>query len=276
MQRSLSFENLGNGQPQNSKQPEPQLWDEEFLNYQTDMDTAPLQNASKIVTFSAFAFESTSDLKFEKRLGADLGPFVFKKNLEKCCLTTSQNDFKFVSFLEFYEIHPLKLINKKSGNMKDFYLNQYFENMKNHLKGLGSPKKLLNVLLLGNFGGLEGQVSRYLGSFENLQPEKTVVLMFSPLQRNTFVSEFKEILGCKFIYFGLDKKFYKKESERPEDEKAFRDIQNGVKTELEILERVARNVEGGQIENVFIVWDCEVFASDTFPGLEFFSNSQFL
>lgn len=269
MQRSLSFENLRMGKPQDSNNPNPHLWDEEFINYKTDIDPSIFKNAKKIVTFSAFPFESTSDLKFEKRLGADLGPFVFKKNLEKCCLTASLNEYKFVSFLDFYEIHPLKLINKKTGNMKDFYMNQYFENMKTHLRGLEEVENLLNVLLLGNFGGIEGQIGRYLKWFEGVKPGKSVVLVFSPLYRQGFLNEFKEILDCKFVFLGLDKKFYREEFGLNRDERVFRDIQNGVSTELKVLDEISKNVEEGHIENIFVVWDCEVFASDIFPGIIF-------
>lgn len=268
MQRSLSFENLGGLQSEPAQARPKNLWDEEFLDFQPDMSVSSLSTQQKIVTFSAFPFENTNGLKFEKRLGADLGAFVFNKNLENCYLSASSNECKFVSFLNLYEIHPLKLINKKTGNLKEFYFTQYFEELESHFKVLRASAALLNVLIVGNLGGLEAQMGRYLSSYKGLDASKSLVLLFSPLQRTRFVDEFRQTFGCKFVWVGLDRKFYRESVAKSglKDEMVMRDIEEGVGSELKTLDGIRRQVEGGQVENVFIVWDCEVFASDIFPG----------
>ena len=280
MQRSLSFENLQTPkqtEKSNQQLPSGPYWDDIIIPFQDNLDLQHAKHFRKVVAIHAFPFEDMRHLKFEKRQGSDLSAFVFQKNLKKTYLTSSgAGDSLFVSFLSFYECHPLKIVTHKTKDLISFYKKEYFEDLAPKLadirkQGFG----VTSLMFLGNIYAVQDHLPRFLGMFEAKEPSKSVTLVVSPLQQSSFKSKWRECLPCRFVHFGLDSKFYIEKEEKLENDVCLkRDIVKGINEEKDLLKKLSSQVENGEVSNLHIVWDCEVFASDYFPGLcQFFPFS---
>lgn len=272
MIKSLSFEKLGVIQANDTeKQPLPSgpYWDDIIIPYQEDLDLKTATDSNRVIAINAFPFESMKHLKFEKRQGSDLSAFVFQKNLKKTYLTSKGvGDQLFVSFLSYYECHPLRIVTHKTKDLLSFYRTEYFEDLRRRLDHLRAQNfSLLNLMFLGNIYALEEHLPRFLGVFKSPNPEKTAVLMISPLQQTDFKIKWRETLPCKFLHVGLDHKFVIDDVPKgPGDAEMTRNIVKGTAQEEALLKELLEQTRKGEVECVHIIWDCEVFASDYFPG----------
>jgi hypothetical protein len=273
MIRSLSFENLQNtepSKPENPTLPTGPYWDDIIINYQNELDLSFAKEHNKIIAINAFPFENMKHLKFERRQGSDLGGYVFQKNLKNTYLTsTGANGNLFVSFLSYYECHPLRIMTHKTVDLVSFYKNEFFEDLDKQLKRLEKQDfSVLNLMFLGNIYALLDHLPRFLGMFKTEEPSKTVVLLVSPLQQTEFKNRWKESMPCKFIQFGVDEKFYMEDERRDKGDVLLqRDISTGTLREEQLLKDIAGKLRSGEYSSLHIVWDCEVFASDYFPGI---------
>jgi hypothetical protein len=272
MIRSLSFEKLGNIQnkeKQKTTLPSGPYWDDIIIPYQENLNLKEAKDFNRIIAIHAFPFENMKHLKFERRQGSDLSAFVFQKNLKNTYLTSRGiDDNLFVSFLSFYEVHPLKIVTHKTKDLGAFYREKYFEDLKTKLDNLKEQEfSVMSMMFLGNIFALHDHLPRFLGMFKSTNPEKCVVLMVSPLQQTEFKNKWKEVMPCRFLHLGLDDKFYVDDQVKNEkDIELVRDIVNGVEKEVEMVKDLVNQVRKGDVQNLHIIWDCEIFASDFFPG----------
>lgn len=273
MIRSLSFENLGakktNKIPENPL-PSGPYWDDIIIPFQEELKLESAKDFTRIIAINGFPFENMKHLKFEKRQGSDLSAFVFQKNLKKTYLTSKgAGDQLFISFLSFYECHPLRIVTHKTKDLISFYKKEYFEDLGRRLEHLRAQNfSVMNLMFLGNIYAVEQHLPRFLGMFEASDSNKTAVLMVSPLQQTEFKNRWQETLPCRFLHIGLDQKFVVDDvSKGPEDVEIIRSIMDGTAKEEKLLKDLLEQTRKGEIDCLHIVWDCEVFASDYFPGM---------
>ena len=178
----------------------------------------------------------------------------------------------FLSFLSFYECHPLKIVTHKTKDLVGFYRKEYFEDLARRLAEIEKQSfSILNLLFLGNLYGLFDHLPRFLKNYESVDSAEKVVLVFSPLEQIAFKKKWKESMNCRFIHLGLDAKFYQEDAQRSgNDVTIVRDIVLETQREEKELKKLAKIISSGDATSLHIVWDCEVFASDYFPGNLYF------
>lgn len=274
MIRSLSFENLQKtSEAVETSLPSGPYWDDVILEYSEGLRLPLNTEKNRVIALTSFPFESTQNMKFERRQGSDISAFVFQKNLKNTYLTSEGiGKSVFLSFLSFYECHPLKIVTHKTKDLVDFYRKEYFEDFARRLAEIEKQSfSILNLLFLGNLYGLFDHLPRFLKNYESVDSAEKVVLVFSPLEQIAFKKKWKESMKCRFIHLGLDAKFYQEDAQRGENDVTIvRDIVLETQREEKELKKLGKLISSGDATSLHIVWDCEVFASDYFPGKHFY------
>lgn len=193
----------------------------------------------------------------ENRIGNDIAPRIIKKNLETnlICPNEKIKNSNLVSFLNFYNLNPLKIEDT------EFYKKKLILEILQKMEKFNLDfQKNVFFNFLGSLDIAFFNSEVFCDFFKN---EKFGIVKFSPL----IYEKICEGFGRHIIHIGLDKKFTDfKIIEKNEKNNFFEfyDILQGIHKIIKNLEDFIK-----KNDNLIIIFDCKVFSSDYFQASPF-------
>jgi hypothetical protein len=232
-----------------------------FRNQITDYsETIELAPNSKATVIFGQPVENRAVYIMERRPGCDLGIAVLNDKMRhsRFAFVDKLKAESLVSFLGYYESHPLKITSKE---VPEFYKDQIFNEICKIMTNLG--QKISDVRFIDLAGSIDYLMNSVRQHAELMKPVNSCIIKLSPFVYGPFF----EGIESPVFHIGLDRKFdtdyLKRDPNKTPDSRFLHyDLEEGAGAHLAAMTEAFSNFDA-----VELVIDCQVFSSEYFQGI---------
>lgn len=248
-QKSESSESEDNGHPV--------YFRSQITDYSETLELAP---GSKTTVIFGQPVENRSVYIMERRPGCDLGVAIVNEKIRhsRYAVVDNLDSQNFISFLGYYESHPLKITSKE---VPDFYKEQIFKEICKIMINL--QQNLSGVQFIDIAGSIDFLMNSVRDHITLAKPNNSCVIKLSPFVHQSYL----EGIEVPVFHIGLDRKFdidYLTRGQKLQETSRFcyYDLEEGAERHI-----AAMTEAFNKFDTIELVIDCQVFSTEYFQGI---------